>query len=650
MKIKDISIRWKLSVPIICAVAAGIALTVVVSGYKTESIVVEEVKSSTLNGYRDTALNALTTMMMSGDFKESKGPFLEQMQSIVDLRVIRAETLDKDYGKGADKDYASDSVEKEVLETGQKKVVREGSYIRGVYPYIAKSNFMGKNCLNCHNVSEGTVLGAVSIRVPLTESLSRIQSLQYLYIGLGLVGILMITGLVMGIIHLTLLKPLKKLIENVKKVGEGYVETSLSIDGNDEIAQMSHNVDMVIQYFSKMLNTIILATKKIAPTVDALRSRAEVASEGAKKQSTQSHQIATAAEEMTQTITDIARSATQASGSSSDAMEIAESGKQITNIAVETINEVYTSTIELSDTVEKLNKRAAEIGDIVTVIKDIADQTNLLALNAAIEAARAGEQGRGFAVVADEVRKLAERTIKATVEISSKITAVQSESTRTAKSMGESSKGVTKATGHIKNLNNVLQTIAESVQTARDQITQIATAIEEQSAASEEVSMNIEMSSSISKDMETMAGEVIHEISKLVAVADELGTATEKVKIKGCSATMLDTAKSDHRVFMGRVSSCLTGSIRLDPSQLPDHHNCRFGKWYETEGKTECGMLPGFKAIDAPHQKIHFMAKEAVSAYNSGDKARAEGIYREMEGISAELATLLENVKSESTK
>ncbi|MBF0558283.1 MAG: CZB domain-containing protein [Nitrospirae bacterium] len=649
MKLADISIKWKLAVPIILLVASGIVATVIVSGIKTKIIVVEEVKSSTLRGYRDTVLNALTTMMLSGNFKEQEKPFLEQMHHITDLRVIRSEALDKDYGKSEPADYASDSIEKEVIEKGVDRVVLEGNYLRGVYPYTAKSNFAGRNCLTCHNVSEGTTLGAISIRVPLDESFSRIKALQFLYAALGSIGILVIAGLVLGIVRVTL-GPLTTLIEKVKKVGEGYIETSLHIEGNDEIAHMSQNIDSVVQYFSQMLNAIIVAASKIGPSVEELRTRAEATSAGANNQATQSHQIATAAEQMSQTIVDISKSASEGSTSASEAMEIAESGKQITDTAVETINEVYSSTVELSKTVEKLNSRALEIGDIVTVIKDIADQTNLLALNAAIEAARAGEQGRGFAVVADEVRKLAERTIKATVEISAKINAVQSESAHTAKSMAESSKGVKKATGHIQNLNNVLHTIVESVQTASDQITHIASAIEEQSAASLEVTTNIEMSSSISKNMEDMSDEVLHEISRLIAIADDLRSATEKVKTKDSEMIMLELAKSDHRNFAGKIYSCLKGRSKLNPSELPDHHTCRFGKWYYAEGKNICGMLPSFKAIEQPHAKIHSLATEAVAAYNAGDKEKAETIYGGIEETSKELSSLLDRVKGESGK
>src|SRR5208283_1488738 len=163
MSIKYLSLKWKLAVPIILMASVGIIIVIFATASNMRRIVIDELIHTTLPGYRDTILNTLTTMMITGNIKEAKGPFFEQMKNIADIRIMRNNIVDKDFGKGGTDEYANDAIEKEVIGKGSERIAMEGEYIRGVYPYIAKSNFMGKNCLSCHNVKEGAVLGAVSI-------------------------------------------------------------------------------------------------------------------------------------------------------------------------------------------------------------------------------------------------------------------------------------------------------------------------------------------------------------------------------------------------------------------------------------------------------------------------------------------------------
>ncbi|MBF0556695.1 MAG: methyl-accepting chemotaxis protein [Nitrospirae bacterium] len=342
--------------------------------------------------------------------------------------------------------------------------------------------------------------------------------------------IVVVLGVLSWFISRSICRPLTDILDLVNMMAGGDLTSSISCKGESEICVLSKHVLVMSGTLKNIIARIRSASENVFSRVGTLTEKSRLMSDGAANQSEQATAIAATSEQMSATIVDIARNASAASETSMSTMKTASSGKDAADIAVGIFKEVYESTIKLSELVETLNASVYEISDILVVIKEIADQTNLLALNAAIEAARAGEQGRGFAVVADEVRKLAERTIKATDEISQKITSVKQNSNETTQSMLVASEKVIHATDSIKEVGVILDQMVSSVQGVVDQITQIAASVEEQSSASGEVASNIEKSSMISKDILHMSEDVMDEVNSFRDIAGELSEAVSGFK------------------------------------------------------------------------------------------------------------------------
>jgi methyl-accepting chemotaxis protein len=317
-------------------------------------------------------------------------------------------------------------------------------------------------------------------------------------------------------------KGLKGFADQAAEIAGGHIRAGASAAAPRESGGLGGAFGRMTGFLDQTLMKTIITSGRLFSSTGNLQGAAEQCAASAGHQQEGAHAIATAAEEMSQTVASIARNASTAAETSRKAMEIVNAGMVTAGRAVEAAARVEQSTGQLAGGIAALDRSVAEIGDIVSVINDIADQTNLLALNASIEAARSGEHGRGFAVVADEVRNLAARTIAATAQISGKIAAVQRESHTTASSMQEASRQVVNARTRIGEMGDSLETITTSFEQVNDQVTQIATAVEQQSVTTAQVSASIEATSQMSGTLSAISGQVMDEVGHIGAIIDDL--------------------------------------------------------------------------------------------------------------------------------
>ncbi|AIH03805.1 methyl-accepting chemotaxis protein [Thermodesulfobacterium commune] len=299
----------------------------------------------------------------------------------------------------------------------------------------------------------------------------------------------------------------------------------------DEIGLIAQAIIKVEEFTQGLVKQIKSSAETIYEVIGNLLSNVDAVKKKIDLQTNQANQIAAAVEEMSATIADVAKNAHYAQELANKSQKVSEEGARLADESMVIIHETTQATDELKKTLDTLNTRVNEIGDIVGLIKDIADQTNLLALNATIEAARAGEHGKGFAVVAGEVRKLAEKTIKATEDIANRILAVQQESKNSMDNMNTTVEKVGKALDALTKIKDVLENIAQSSIQVRDAINQIAAATEEQSVASNQVAQAAIQSSQLAVEVKELNDRVVEEIEVLKNVIMELNKAIEGVKV-----------------------------------------------------------------------------------------------------------------------
>ncbi|MEM1330802.1 MAG: methyl-accepting chemotaxis protein [Planctomycetota bacterium] len=333
------------------------------------------------------------------------------------------------------------------------------------------------------------------------------------------------------IILRSVMKPLKSVLACLPKIADGDLTARVDLSTRDEFGELSAVFDRCIGTLQDTISDVSGSTNRLAAASTQIAATAEELARGAGEQEQQAAQVATVIEEMSSSVREVASSGETARGEADSSRQSAEDGAAVVADTVREIETIARDVKETSTSIGELGRKSEQIGTIIGVINDIADQTNLLALNAAIEAARAGEHGRGFAVVADEVRKLAERTTQATAEVGSSIREIQ-EQTQVAVEKIESGTARTEQGVQLANTaGEALAAIQAGSGSVARSVSEIAAAATQQSTAADQASTAVERIASITRESSEGSRQAAEAASELSREAEMLRELVDRFKI-----------------------------------------------------------------------------------------------------------------------
>jgi methyl-accepting chemotaxis protein len=383
------------------------------------------------------------------------------------------------------------------------------------------------------NKHEGDLHGAFEIITPLSNGLTELHKDIWMAIGFFIVTLLVIGFTGFFVMNQIIIAPLTDLALKLQDIcsGDGDLTARLDVKGKTEFAWVAGSFNTFVKKIAKTISNISNTSEKLASASHNLAQISASTEQGVERQLAETTQVATAMEEMTATVQEVARNAVNASDAASTADTEAATGKSIVTHAVDQINQLASEVENAANVIHELENDSNSIGEVLSVIQGIAEQTNLLALNAAIEAARAGEQGRGFAVVADEVRTLASRTQNSTLEIQQTIERLQNRAKQAVSVMDNGRKQAASSVEQAASAGESITTISERIDTINDMNNQIAGAAEEQTAVAEEINRNINNISTVTNETSTGARKTSEACKELLELADHLRDTVGQFRI-----------------------------------------------------------------------------------------------------------------------
>lgn len=380
--------------------------------------------------------------------------------------------------------------------------------------------------------ADGSKVGTIYMKVDLKELEEATSSAVWSSVATVLV-ISALAAAISFVIQAGIVKPINAVVEALRDIaeGEGDLTRRLPVNTEDEVGQLSRWFNTFIEKVHTIIGDFSVTSTDLNDNADKLSETAKETERGVVSQQSEIQQVVTAVREMAAVVEDVAHNVAQTADNAEQADAEAKSGKLVVTDTMAQIESLATDINEAAEVIERLRQETVNIGSVLDVIRGIAEQTNLLALNAAIEAARAGEQGRGFAVVADEVRTLASRTQSSTQEIHEMIERLQSGAQEAVSMMEKGTAQASESVAKAADASRSLEAITEGVSSIKDKTNQIASASEEQSAATREMEHNMNNIAEVARQTSEGSVEIASSTAQLANMASSMAAIVRQFKL-----------------------------------------------------------------------------------------------------------------------